>query len=63
MEKQQNTWSIPLIIIAVIVGSALYRQFDYATFRFKNVGLGIVYLITFVAAVVFLVRGRRSKEQ
>lgn len=62
MENKQNGFPIIMVIIAVIVGSGLYREFDFETFRFRKVGLGIVYLITFVAAIIMIVRSRIVKR-
>jgi hypothetical protein len=64
MERKTNGLSIVFLIIAIIVGSALYKQFDFQTMKFAKPALSVVYLITFVASVVVLVRGltRRSEK-
>ena len=62
MENKQNGFPIILIIIAVIIGSGLYKEFDFETFRFRKVGLGIVYLITFIGVVTLIIRGRIVKR-
>ena len=62
MENEQKGFPIILVIIAIIVGGGLLREFDFETFRFRKVGLGIVYLITFVATVTVMVRGRIVKR-
>lgn len=49
-------------IIAIIVGTALWKQFDFKTMTFENVGLGIIYLITFVFSIFFLIRNMARKE-
>lgn len=49
-------------IIAIIVGAALWKQFDFKTMTFENVGLGIVYLITFLFSIFFLIRNTSKKE-
>ena len=61
MTNENKGFPFILGILAIIIGVALYKEFDFETFRFKKVGLGIVYLITFVALVVVIVRGRISK--
>ncbi|NIJ52922.1 hypothetical protein [Dyadobacter arcticus] len=61
MNNEKNGFPMILGILAVIIGVALYKEFDFETFRFKKVGLGIVYLITFVGLVTVIVRSRISK--
>ena len=62
MENEQKGFPLILIIIAIIVGGGLLREFDFETFRFRKVGLGIVYLITFVATVAVIIRNRIVKR-
>jgi TRAP-type C4-dicarboxylate transport system permease small subunit len=61
MQKEKKGLPLVFGILAFIVGAALYREFDFETFRFKKVGLGIVYLITFVGMVIAIVQSRRNK--
>lgn len=62
MNNEQKGFPMILGVIAIIIGVALYKEFDFETFTFKKVGLGIVYLVTFVALLVVIVRSRRSKS-
>ena len=61
MNNEKNGFPMILGILAIIIGVALYKEFDFETLRFKKVGLGIVYLITFVALIIVIIRSRRSK--
>ena len=47
-------------VIAIIVGSALWKQFNFKTMTFETVGLSILYLITFLFCVFFLIRNTRN---
>ncbi|VXC07497.1 MULTISPECIES: hypothetical protein [Chryseobacterium] len=47
-------------VIAAIVGSALWKQFDFKTMTFEKVGLSILYLITFLFCIFFLIRNARN---
>ncbi len=45
-----------LIIIALIIGKALYNQFDYQNLKFEKPALSILYIIVFVASIYFIIR-------
>jgi hypothetical protein len=51
-----------LAIIAIILGMAVFRQFDFETLRFEKPGLGILYLIVFIVSIFLLIRGRKKTE-
>jgi len=44
------------IIIALIIGKALYNQFDYQNLKFEKPALSILYIIVFVASIYFIIR-------
>lgn len=50
-------------IVAIIVGVALYKQFDFDAMRFKNTALAIVYMVVFVFSVYVLVKNRKKKTE
>ena len=50
-----------LWIVAIIVGVALYKQFDFDSLRFKNTALAIIYMTTFVFAVYVIIKNRKKK--
>ncbi|WP_445452009.1 hypothetical protein [Flavobacterium sp. 25HG05S-40] len=52
----KRSLSIPFIIIAVILGSALYKQFDFQTQSFKQPALSLIYGISFIFAVFIVVK-------
>ena len=49
--------SFVFIIIAIILGVALYKDFDFETQAFKKPALAIVYFIAFAFSVFILIRG------
>lgn len=51
----------PLVIVAIVLGWTIYKQFDFKTFRFQETGIGIVYVLTFLMTIYFLVRTSRQK--
>jgi len=52
-----------LSIVAIIVGVALYKQFDFDAMRFKNTALAIVYLVVFVFSVYVIIKNRKKKAE
>lgn len=62
MEKKKSV-NFMFIIIAAIVGSALYKQFNFDTFKFENIALSIIYAGTFLFAIYFLVKEYNKKVE
>jgi hypothetical protein len=60
MEKKKSL-SFTFLIVAIILGVTLYKQFDFGTFKFKHTGLAIVYLVVFIGCVTVLIRNARGK--
>ena len=52
-----------LTIVAIIVGIALFKQVDFKNFKVENVGLSIIYLITFIGSVYVLIKSRRNQSK
>jgi hypothetical protein len=50
-------------IIAIILGSVIYKQFDFENLKFENPSLAVVYIAVFLASIYFLIRDymKRSK--
>ncbi|RYU94779.1 hypothetical protein EWM59_15255 [Emticicia agri] len=53
--------SFPLLIIAIIIGVAIYKDFDFKNLRFEKPALAIVYILTFLMTVFFLVKKPKGK--
>jgi hypothetical protein len=54
--------SFPLLIIIIIIGSGLYKDFNSATLTFKRPYLDIVYGISLIAGLYFLFKGKKESE-
>jgi uncharacterized membrane protein YuzA (DUF378 family) len=50
-------------IIAIIVGVALYKQFDFETLKFQKTGLAIVYMVVFIASIYIIIKGLKDRQQ
>ena len=49
-----------LIIIAIILGQALYKQFDFENLTFEKPALAILYIIVFVICIYLLVKKTKT---
>lgn len=60
----ENKKGLPLIFIicAVIIGSALLKQFDFQTLKFEKPALAVVYIITFIACIFFIIKYFRNRS-
>ncbi len=50
-----------LTIVAIIVGVALFKQFDFQSFKFEKPALSVVYGITFVFCAYVIIKKFRNK--
>lgn len=60
--KNKQGLNFFLIIITLITGTKLIRHFDFQQFTFEKPALDTVYLIAFVASVVFMIREFRKNR-
>ncbi|EDM38656.1 hypothetical protein PBAL39_21325 [Pedobacter sp. BAL39] len=60
MEKKKAV-SFTLLIVAIILGVTLIKQFDFETLRFENTGLAVIYLIVFTVSAFLVIRGALGK--
>ncbi len=44
------------LIIAIITGSKLYKHFDFQNLKFERPAIDTLYLIVFIASVIFLIK-------
>lgn len=61
--ENKKTPNIFLIIIAIIIGSALFKQFNFENLKFEKPALAIVYIITFVLLIYFLIRDYKNRSE
>ncbi|PZR37316.1 MAG: hypothetical protein DI538_12595 [Azospira oryzae] len=61
--ENKKSLNFIFLIVAIIVGVALWKQFDVGSLKFKQTGLAIVYLITFVFSIYLLVKDYRKRPE
>ena len=52
-----------LVIIAIILGQALYKQFDFEILKFEKPALAIIYIIVFVICIYLLVKKTKNQPK
>jgi len=50
--------SFPLIVMVLIIGFAIFNEFDFETLTFNNPWLVVVYFIAFAITMFFLFKGK-----
>jgi len=65
MENKKSSLSFPLLVVVIILGAALYKQFDFETLKFEKPALAILYIIVFVVSLYILIKrpGRNRSEK
>ncbi|WGQ10005.1 hypothetical protein QG516_26180 [Pedobacter gandavensis] len=63
MKDKKDLGSPAFWIIAIILGAATYKEFDFENFQFKNLGLGIIYSLTFIFSIFVIIRGRKADQK
>ncbi|HEY5826339.1 MAG TPA: hypothetical protein VIT44_18345 [Cyclobacteriaceae bacterium] len=48
------------LIIAIILGWTLFKQFDFENLKFKHNGLAIIYIVVFAFSIYFLVKNYKN---
>ena len=49
------------MIIAIILGIALYNQFDFQDLKFEKPALAVVYIIVFIVSIGFMIKKSKNK--
>jgi predicted ferric reductase len=53
--------SFPLIIIAIVLGWTIFKQFDFENLKFGKPAMAVVYILTFLMTVYFILKKDKEK--
>ena len=53
--------SFPLLIIAIVLGGTILKQFDRENLKFEEPALATVYIVTFIISVYLIVKNNKEK--
>ena len=59
--NSKKGFSFPLLIIAIVLGWTIFKQFDFENFKFEKPVLAVVYILTFLISVYLLIKNSKSK--
>ena len=51
----------PFVIIVIVLGMGIYKEFDFDNFKFEKPALAIVYILTFLMSVFFLFKNFKER--
>jgi hypothetical protein len=51
------------IVIAIILGGAIYKQFNFQNFTFEKPALAIVYIFAFIICIVLMIKKTNNNSQ
>jgi membrane protein CcdC involved in cytochrome C biogenesis len=54
--------SFVFIIVALVLGWTIFKQFDFENLKFEKPGLVMVYILAFLMSVYFLVKGVKKND-
>ncbi|MFA6277633.1 MAG: hypothetical protein WC622_12830 [Pedobacter sp.] len=55
--------SFPLIIIAIVLGVTIFKQFDFKSFKFESPAMAVIYILTFVMTVYFIFKNTKEEQE
>jgi hypothetical protein len=61
--NSKKEYSFPLIIIAVVLGWTIFKQFDFEKLKFEKPAMAVVYTLTFLMTVYFILKKDKGKEK
>lgn len=61
MSTTKKGQPFPLIIIAIVLGGTIFKEFDFDTLRFEKPALAVVYILTFLMTVYFIFKHNNEK--
>ena len=61
--KNKKGLNFFFLVIAILLGWSLYKEFDHDTNSFKNSALAIIYAVVLMASIYFLIRDYKSQSK
>ncbi len=52
--SNKKEYSFPLIIISIVIGFTIFKQFDFKNLKFEEPAMAVVYILTFLMTIYFI---------
>ena len=52
-----------LVIIAIVLGWTLFKQFDFENLKFEKPAMAVIYGLTFIMTIYFIFKKDKNKEK
>jgi len=62
MENKKSI-SFTLLVVAIILGVTLFKQFDFKNLKFEQPALAVIYIIVFACSIYFLVKKPKKSSE
>jgi hypothetical protein len=59
--SKRKEYSFPLIIIVIVLGLTIFKQFDFENFKFEQPAMAVIYILTFLMTVYFILKKDKEK--
>lgn len=59
----KNEYSFPLIIIAVVLGGTIFKEFDFKNLTFEKPALAVVNILTLLMTIYFIFKKDKAKAE
>ena len=53
----------PLIIIAIVLGWTIFKQFDFENLKFEKPAIAIIYFLTLIMTLYFIFKKDKKEEK
>lgn len=61
--QNNNPMTFTLIIVALILGWVLYKDFDFKTFSFEKPAMAAIYGTVFIVSLFVLIKNKIQKRE
>lgn len=61
--SSKKQYSFPLIIIAIILGFSIYKNFNFETKQFDQLPLTVIYFLTFISSLYLLFKKDKDQKE
>jgi hypothetical protein len=59
--SNKKEYTFPLIIIAIVLGWTIFKQFDFENLKFEKPAMAVVYILSFLMTGYFIFKKDKEK--